>query len=31
VAPPSSGGILDTLKQQEQQQAPAAPQAPRSQ
>ena len=31
VAPPSSGGLLDTLKQQEQQQAPAGPQAPRSQ
>jgi preprotein translocase subunit SecG len=34
VAPPTSGGILDTLKkadEQQNQQAPAAPQAPRSQ
>lgn len=33
VAPPTSGGVLDTLKKSEQQQnqAPAAPQAPRSQ
>jgi preprotein translocase subunit SecG len=35
VAPPTSGGVLDTLKkadeQQQQNQAPAAPQAPRSQ
>ncbi|MBI5262011.1 MAG: preprotein translocase subunit SecG [Bradyrhizobium sp.] len=35
VAPPTSGGILDTLKkadeQQQQNQAPAGPQAPRSQ
>ena len=34
VAPPTSGGILDTLKkadQQQQKQAPAAPEPPRSQ
>lgn len=33
VAPPTSGGLLDTLKKadQQQNQAPAAPQAPRSQ
>ena len=33
VAPPSSGGVLDTLKKadEQQKQAPAAPQAPRSQ
>ena len=34
VAPPTSGGVLDTLKkadEQQQKQAPAAPQAPRSQ
>jgi preprotein translocase subunit SecG len=33
VAPPTSGGILDTLKKadEQQNQAPAAPQAPRSQ
>ena len=34
IAPPSSGGILDSLKKSEQPQAPAAPagpQAPRSQ
>lgn len=33
VAPPTSGGVLDTLKKAEQQQkqAPAAPQAPQSQ
>ena len=34
VAPPTSGGVLDTLKkadQQQQKQAPAAPQAPQSQ
>lgn len=34
VAPPTSGGILDTLKkadEQQQNRAPAAPQAPRSQ
>ena len=34
VAPPTSGGVLDTLKkadEQQQNQAPAAPQAPRSQ
>ncbi|WJR81553.1 preprotein translocase subunit SecG [Bradyrhizobium sp. NP1] len=34
IAPPTSGGILDTLKkadEQQNQQAPAAPQAPRSQ
>lgn len=35
VAPPTSGGVLDTLKkadqQQQQKQAPVAPQAPQSQ
>lgn len=34
VAPPTSGGILDTLKkadEQQKQQAPSGPQAPRSQ
>jgi preprotein translocase subunit SecG len=34
VAPPTSGGVLDTLKkadEQQQNQAPAGPQAPRSQ
>jgi preprotein translocase subunit SecG len=33
VAPPTSGGVLDTLKKadEQQKQAPAAPQAPRSQ
>src|SRR6516225_5504815 len=34
VAPPTSGGLLDTLKkadEQQQNQAPAGPQAPRSQ
>ncbi len=34
VAPPTSGGILDTLKkadEQQQKQAPAGPEAPRSQ
>jgi preprotein translocase subunit SecG len=34
VAPPTSGGVLDTLKkadEQQQKQAPAEPQAPRSQ
>jgi preprotein translocase subunit SecG len=33
VAPPSSGGLLDTLKKSDEQQnqTPAAPQAPRSQ
>jgi len=33
VAPPTSGGVLDTLKKadQQQNQAPPAPQAPRSQ
>jgi len=33
VAPPTSGGVLDTLKKadKQQNQAPAAPQAPRSQ
>ena len=34
VAPPTSGGILDTLKkadEQQNQQAPSGPQAPRSQ
>ena len=33
VAPPTSGGLLDTLKKadEQQNQAPAAPQAPRSQ
>ena len=33
IAPPTSGGVLDTLKKadEQQKQAPAAPQAPRSQ
>jgi preprotein translocase subunit SecG len=33
VAPPTSGGLLDTLKKSDEQQnqAPAVPQAPRSQ
>jgi len=33
VAPPTSGGLLDTLKKadEQQNQAPATPQAPRSQ
>ena len=33
VAPPTSGGVLDTLKKtdEQQKQAPAAPEAPRSQ
>jgi len=33
VAPPTSGGVLDTLKKvdEQQQQAPSGPQAPRSQ
>jgi preprotein translocase subunit SecG len=34
VAPPTSGGVLDTLKkadEQQKNQAPSAPQAPRSQ
>jgi len=33
LAPPTSGGVLDTLKKadEQQKQAPAAPQAPRSQ
>ena len=32
VQPPTSGGVLDTLKKvDEQQQAPSGPQAPRSQ
>src|SRR5215469_10165674 len=32
VTPPTSGGVLDTLKKQEEQnQAPSAPEAPRSQ
>jgi preprotein translocase subunit SecG len=31
VVPPSSGGLLDTLKKSDEQQAPSAPQAPRSQ
>jgi preprotein translocase subunit SecG len=33
IAPPTSGGVLDTLKKadEQQNQAPAAPQAPRSQ
>ena len=31
VAPPTSGGVLDTLKKVDEQQAPAGPQAPRSQ
>ena|SRR5205085_1250715 len=31
VTPPASGGLLDTLKQQDQKQAPSGPQVPRSQ
>jgi preprotein translocase subunit SecG len=31
IAPPSSGGVLDTLKKVDEQQAPSGPQAPRSQ
>jgi preprotein translocase subunit SecG len=31
VAPPTSGGLLDTLKKSDEQQAPAAPAPPRSQ
>ena len=31
VAPPTSGGVLDTLKKVDEQQAPSGPQAPRSQ
>jgi preprotein translocase subunit SecG len=33
VAPPTSGGVLDTLKKadEQQKQAPSAPQAPQSQ
>ena len=31
VAPPTSGGVLDTLKKVDEQQAPPGPQAPRSQ
>jgi len=31
IAPPTSGGVLDTLKKVDEQQAPAGPQAPRSQ
>src|SRR4051794_38076621 len=30
-APPTSGGVLDTLKKVDEQQAPSGPQAPRSQ
>ena len=31
LAPPTSGGVLDTLKKVDEQQAPSGPQAPRSQ
>jgi len=31
IAPPTSGGVLDTLKKGDEQQAPSGPQAPRSQ
>jgi preprotein translocase subunit SecG len=31
IAPPTSGDVLDTLKKVDEQQAPAGPQAPRSQ
>jgi preprotein translocase subunit SecG len=31
LAPPTSGGLLDTLKKSDEQQAPAAPAPPRSQ
>ena len=31
VAPPTSGGVLDTLKKVDEQQPPSGPQAPRSQ
>jgi preprotein translocase subunit SecG len=31
LAPPTSGGLLDSLKKADEQQAPAGPQAPRSQ
>ena len=31
VVPPTSGGVLDTLKKVDEQQAPSGPQAPRSQ
>ena len=31
IAPPTSGGVIDTLKKVDEQQAPAGPQAPRSQ
>ena len=31
VAPPTSGGVLDTLKKVDEQPAPSGPQAPRSQ
>ena len=31
IAPPTSGGVLDTLKKVDEQQAPSGPQAPRSQ
>jgi preprotein translocase subunit SecG len=31
LAPPTSGGLLDSLKKSDEQQAPAGPQAPRSQ
>ena len=31
ITPPTSGGVLDTLKKADEKQAPSAPQAPRSQ
>lgn len=31
IAPPTSGGVLDTLKKVDEQQAPSGPQPPRSQ
>jgi preprotein translocase subunit SecG len=31
IQPPTSGGVLDTLKKVDEQQAPSGPQAPRSQ
>jgi preprotein translocase subunit SecG len=31
IAPPTSGGVLDTLKKVDEQQPPSGPQAPRSQ
>jgi preprotein translocase subunit SecG len=31
MVPPTSGGLLDSLKKSDEQQAPSGPQAPRSQ